>query len=111
MAGNEIDIWMPRKTKGGDEIPHYGGVFKLELFLPEEYPMAAPEKKIAELKASRKQTAKATVATTAKSAKAAATSTSTSTRPPTSTKASKGQAPIVSISSQRIRDNSKQGGK
>ncbi|KAM5574041.1 hypothetical protein ABKV19_013516 [Rosa sericea] len=68
-------------------------------------------KKIAELKASRKQTAKATVATTAKSAKAAATSTSTSTRPPTSTKASKGQAPIVSISSQRIRDNSKQGGK
>ncbi|XP_040362682.1 uncharacterized protein LOC121049420 [Rosa chinensis] len=59
-------------------------------------------KKMAELKASRKQGAKATAATTAK---AAATSTSTSTRPPTSTKASKGQAPIASKSSQRIRDN------
>lgn len=28
---------------GPDESPFSGGVFKLELFLPEEYPMAAPK--------------------------------------------------------------------
>uniref|UniRef100_A0A915EH01 UBC core domain-containing protein n=1 Tax=Ditylenchus dipsaci TaxID=166011 RepID=A0A915EH01_9BILA len=28
---------------GPDESPFAGGVFKLELFLPEEYPMAAPK--------------------------------------------------------------------
>ncbi|KAE8124719.1 hypothetical protein FH972_019580 [Carpinus fangiana] len=34
---------------GPTQSPYEGGVFKLELFLPEEYPMAAPKVKIGTL--------------------------------------------------------------
>ncbi|PRQ38625.1 hypothetical protein RchiOBHm_Chr4g0416081 [Rosa chinensis] len=78
---------------------------------------------MAALKASRKATAAATpanstkaaaaatISKSTKAATAAATSTSATTRPPTSSKATKGQSPTPCRSSQRIRQNSKQGGK
>ena len=31
------------EIKGADESPFSGGLFKLELFLPDEYPMVAPK--------------------------------------------------------------------